>query len=211
MVKDTVAVQLAHRVIDISEREHRIVLRNLAGGFSELRAKSADNPISLLGEGLDWLIVDEAARLRGDVWQSHLAQRLLDKKGWAMLASTPRGHNWFYRLFRRAGSDPDYEAWASPSWENPHLDPAAIQAERERLPEQVFMQEYGAQFVGDQVMPCDVCGGPSPTAPGIVVVREDEQLARCKECVQAVDGDGKSLVQLWPGGKARLRIVHLCQ
>jgi hypothetical protein len=35
----------------------------MAGGQSEIRAKSADNPISLLGEGLDWVVVDEAARV----------------------------------------------------------------------------------------------------------------------------------------------------
>ena len=69
-----------------------------------MRAKSADNLSSLLGEGLDWLIVDEAARLKSEVWQSHLSQRLVDKVGWALLASTPRGANWFYKLYPRSGT-----------------------------------------------------------------------------------------------------------
>ena len=143
-----IALHLRHRVVSMREGDRRIVLRNMAGGYSEIRAKSADNPTSLLGEGLDWLIVDEASRLKPAIWESHLSQRLLDKHGWALLISTPRGRGWFYEMFRRGqGEDPDYESWNSPSWENPLLDRAAIEAERGRLPERVFAQEYGARFV----------------------------------------------------------------
>ena len=70
-----------HRIVYANAREHRIVVRNLGGGLSEMRAKSADNPVSLLGEGLDWLIIDEAARLKRDVWESYLSQRLVDRGG----------------------------------------------------------------------------------------------------------------------------------
>ena len=75
------ADKLKHRVVAIREGERRLLLRNLGGGISEVRAKSADNPTSLLGEGLDWLVVDEAARLHPRIWQGHLSQRLLDKRG----------------------------------------------------------------------------------------------------------------------------------
>ena len=139
---------LRHRVITFKESEKRLLLRNMGGGVSEIRAKSADNPVSLLGEGLDWVIVDEAARLKPVIWQSHLSQRLIDKRGWALLISTPRGKGWFYDLFLRGqGRDPEYRSWNSPSWENPHLDRALIEDERERLPERVFNQEYGGQFL----------------------------------------------------------------
>jgi len=139
---------LRHRVVLMRESERRLVLRNMAGGMSEVRGKSADNPVSLLGEGLDWLIVDEASRLKPDIWQSHLSQRLIDKRGWALLISTPKGKGYFYDLFRRGqGSDPDWRSWNCPSWTNPLLDRALIDQERERLPERVFRQEYGAEFV----------------------------------------------------------------
>jgi hypothetical protein len=140
--------RLRHRVVTMKENERRLVLRNLAGGFSEIRGKSADNPVSLLGEGLDWLIVDEAARLKPAIWEGHLSQRLIDKKGWALLISTPRGKGWFYELFRRGEkSEPDHASWNCPSWTNPHLDAEMIEAERGRLPERVFRQEYGAEFL----------------------------------------------------------------
>jgi hypothetical protein len=143
-----VARHLRHRVLSLRENERRIVLRNMAGGVSEIRGKSADNPVSLLGEGLDWVIVDEAARMKPSIWESHLSQRLLDRRGWALLISTPRGKGWFYELYRRGQRRAsDHESWNAPSWTNPHLDRSLIEAERGRLPERVFLQEYGAQFL----------------------------------------------------------------
>ncbi len=140
---------LKHRVASIKENERRLVIRNMSGGLSEIRGKSADNPVSLLGEGLDWLIVDEASRLKPTIWQSHLSQRLIDKKGWALLISTPRGKGYLYDLYRRGqrGRDPDFESWSHPSWTNPLLDAAMIEEERKRIPERVFDQEFGAQFI----------------------------------------------------------------
>ncbi len=144
-----VAVErLRHRIVTLREHDRLLVLRNMAGGLSEIRGKSADNPVSLLGEGLDWLIVDEASRLKPNIWQSHLSQRLIDKKGWDLLISTPKGKGYFYYLFRRGqGKDDDYRSWNKPSWTNPLLDAATIELERGRVPERVFLQEYGAEFI----------------------------------------------------------------
>ena len=125
-----------------------LILRNMAGGLSEIRGKSADNPVSLLGEGLDWVIVDEASRLKPTIWESHLSQRLIDKRGWALLISTPKGKGYLYDLFRRGqGSDSDYKSWNWPSRTNPLLDADVIERERARLPERVFRQEYEAEFM----------------------------------------------------------------
>lgn len=140
--------KLRHRVVSMREHDRKIVLRNLGGGTSEIRGKTADNPVSLLGEGLDWVVVDEASRLRPDVWEAYLTQRLLDKNGWALLISTPKGKGYFHDLYRRGqGRDEAYESWNHPSWTSPYLDKTVIDAERARLPERVFQQEYGAQFI----------------------------------------------------------------
>jgi terminase large subunit-like protein len=141
------AEHLRHRIVTLKESDRRLLLRNLSGGVSEIRGKSADNPVSLLGEGLDWVIVDEASRLKPQIWESHLSQRLLDKRGWALLISTPKGKGWFFGLFRRGqGEDPDYASWNHPSWTNPYLNRELIEEERGRLPERVFRQEYGGEF-----------------------------------------------------------------
>src|SRR5215211_2692799 len=51
----TAMTHLRHRVVTFKEHDRRLVLRNLGGGLSEVRGKSADNPVSLLGEGLDFV------------------------------------------------------------------------------------------------------------------------------------------------------------
>lgn len=143
------AEHLRHRILTMKEHDRRLVLRNLGGGISEIRGKTADNPISLLGEGLDWVVIDEASRMKPYIWESHLSQRLLDKQGWALMISTPKGKGWYYDAWRRgqAGGDAAYQSWNQPSWKNPLLNAAMIDAERERLPERVFRQEYGAEFI----------------------------------------------------------------
>ena len=60
-----------------------------------------------------------AARLPASIWESHLSQRLVDRRGWALLLSTPRGCDWFYELFQSGerGDDPAVESWASDALE----------------------------------------------------------------------------------------------
>jgi len=144
-----VAEHLRHRIVEMKQHEKKLVLRNLGGGLSEVRAKTADNPVSLLGEGLDWVIIDEAARLKAAIWNSFLAQRLIDRDGWALLISTPKGKGWFHDMWKRGqpGGDPTFASWNAPSWQNPHLNRELIDAERDRLPEVVFRQEFGAEFI----------------------------------------------------------------
>lgn len=139
---------LNHHIETASESKGLLVLRNMGGGLSEIRTKSGDSPTSLLGEGLDWVIVDEAARLKPDIWQNHLSQRLIDKRGWALLTSTPKGKGYFHELFRRGqGQDPAFRSWNQPSWSNPYLPKDLIEEERGRLPDRAFQQEFAAQFL----------------------------------------------------------------
>ena len=39
------AQHLRHRIISMKDNEKRLILRNMAGGLSEIRGKSADNPV----------------------------------------------------------------------------------------------------------------------------------------------------------------------
>ncbi len=189
--------RLKHRIELADERELRLVVRNLSGGTSELRAKSADNKVSLLGEGLEWLVVDEAAKLPRTVWENHLTARLVDKKGRALLLSTPAGANWFEGLYRRgqAGRDPEVESWQSPSWSNPLLDRETIEAERRRLPQDAFDQEYGAMFIGGSDPPCDVCGWPlAQYLTGIILTGSTKPVDCCTGCGGWIDKNGRTIV-----------------
>ena len=210
-VEVVVRERLAHRLLEIDLREHRIVLRNLGGGRSEVRAKSADRMAGLLGEGLDWMIVDEAARIHRRVWETALTQRLIDRRGWALLISTPAGPGWFRQAFKRGQSrkDPAFESWSAPSWDNPLLDREVIEAQRGQLGADAFEQEYGGKFRGCDHEPCESCGGPSAQAPGLAVLHGEEVLAECPDCKRPVDEAGKTLVALWPGGVEELKVIRI--
>jgi hypothetical protein len=143
--------KLRELVIVHRDHEHLLRVYNIAGGVCEIRGKSADSPVSLLGEGLDFLVCDEFARFKPEVWERYLAQRLIDKDGDALFTSTPKGKGLYYALFKRGqpgpDKDPDYESWNLPSWTNPLLNRALIEAERERIPEAAFRQEFGGEFI----------------------------------------------------------------
>jgi len=211
LVLRTLEKHVPHRIVDVTPRDRRILLRNLGGGLSEVRARSADNADSLLGEGLDWLILDEASRLNAAIWEDHLSQRLIDRNGWALLLSTPRGKGWFYALYRRGqrGRDLDYESWCFPSWTNPYLDREVIERERARLGDETYRQEYGAEFIGEEIDRCEVCGDPDPEVSGSVILKGDEQMASCPECQAPVDASGKTLRTVM-NGKPHLEVIHLC-
>lgn len=210
-VLSVVNKRLKHRIKLISERDRRVVIVNAGGGKSELRAKSADNSDSLLGEGLDYVVVDEAARLDAAIWHEHLSQRLLDRRGRALLISTPNGWDWFAHLHRRGqkGRDAEVKSWSGASWRNPALDRALIEAERARLSADAFAALYGGEFVGEDPFPCDVCHGPSPDVTGMVLLREDEELAECRECGKPVDGAGHTLVRREPSGQSTFVSITL--
>lgn len=203
--------RLKHRIRLISERDRRVVLVNAGGGRSELRAKSADNSDSLLGEGLDYVVVDEAARLDATIWHEHLSQRLLDRRGRALLISTPNGWDWFAHLHRRGqkGRDPDVQSWSGASWRNPALDRELIEVERARLSADAFAALYGGEFVGEDPFPCDVCHGPSPDVIGLVLLHDDETLAECATCGKPVDAAGHTLVRREPSGQSTFQSIRL--
>lgn len=210
-VVDTLRMYLPHRIIKYDHREHHILVRNIGGGTSQLWGKSADAPVGLLGEGLDFLILDEAARLPREIWDAHLSQRLVDREGWALLISTPRGCNWFYSAYQRGqrGRDAAFESWSFPTWDNPHVSRELVEAERGRLEDDVYRQEYGAEFVGAHAEPCDTCKGPDPNVPIYTVVEGVGELPRCPECGELVDDTGHTIMHRGRDGKGVSRVIFL--
>ena len=116
-----------------------------------IECRSAHKPEDLVGEGLDWLWIDEAARVKREAWEESLRPTLTDKKGRAFFTTTPRGRNWVWELYC-LGQDrlqPEYENFHFPTSGNPHIDPEEIELARKTLPELVFRQEYLAEFLDD--------------------------------------------------------------
>jgi hypothetical protein len=118
---------------------------------STIWIKSGDNPDNLRGEGLDFLVIDEAAMIKEETWLEALRPSLSDKQGRAVMISTPKSQNWFYDLWTR-GQDPlypDYESWKLPTSANPYILPEEIEEAKRTLPELVFRQEFLSEFLDD--------------------------------------------------------------
>jgi hypothetical protein len=124
-----------------------VVLRLKSG--TNIEFYSAERPAGMLGEGVNFVVQDEAASTPSIVWEQTIRPTLADKQGGAMLISTPRGRNWFWKRWV-AGQDPDNHEWASwtfPSATNPYLAPEEIQAMKDELPALLFDQEVLAKFL----------------------------------------------------------------
>lgn len=122
-----------------------------AHGTSRILFLSADNPESILGLGFKGIVIDEAARIPPDVWHYTIRPTLAQTLGWATLISTPNGRGWFYDLHTR-GMDPaetEYQSFHFPSNSNPYFPAAEWEEAKRTMPEDVFRQEYMAEFLED--------------------------------------------------------------
>ena len=117
------------------------------GGTVEVR--SADNPDSLRGEGLDFVVLDECAFMTESAWSEALRPALSDRLGKALFISTPKGHNFFWRLWQRGADGGDWASWQFPTSDNPYIPATEIETARQELPERIFRQEYLAEFIDE--------------------------------------------------------------
>ena len=129
---------------------------------SVFEGKSAANPPSLVGEGLDFLVLDEAAKQKAQVWDMYLRPTLSDRKGKALFITTPEGYNWVYDKYLLGKSDEDWSSMNSPSWENQYAYPKGLKDEdlieaKRNMSVEVFDQEYSAMFtsMAGRVYPFD--------------------------------------------------------
>ena len=116
---------------------------------SVISLKGANNPDSLRGIGLDYLVLDEAAYLEERVWTEVLRPTLSDKIGGALFISSPSGRNWFYDLWED-GQDEEEEDWSSwqfTTLEGGNVPPEEVESARRNLDARTFEQEYEARFV----------------------------------------------------------------
>jgi len=118
------------------------------GGFVAVR--SADNPDSLRGEGLDFVVMDECAFMQREAWTEAIRPALSDRQGKVLFISTPKGRNWLWEIYQRGVSGEDgWQSWTFPTSSNPFIAKEEIEAAKRDLPEMIFRQEYLAEFIDD--------------------------------------------------------------
>lgn len=155
-------------VVDVSKTTRTIETIN--GGIIEVH--SAYDPESLVGVGLDVVLITEAARIADmeDVW-SNLEARLNSpgrglegKGGMAIINSSPLGMNYFYKMWKWGRSDladydPLWESWMFETWDNPYMAVRGNEMQkngriykenlRRRMSDKRYRQDYLAKFISD--------------------------------------------------------------
>ena len=96
----------------------------------------------------DLLLLDEVAFCRGfkHYWETVLEPTLLTTRGRVVFSSTPNGFNDFYELSNQARLREDWVYIHATSYDNPFNDKEWLDKKKEELPEDVFSQEYLADF-----------------------------------------------------------------
>lgn len=131
-----------------SERANDRIL-TLRNG-SQIEFYTSGTPDALAGEGVNFMVVDEAALIEENVWFQLLRPTLSDTRGRALIVSTPRGRNWFHTLWNRGQEGrPDWASWHHTSYQNPYVDDEEVDDARDTMPDLIFRQEYLAEFVAN--------------------------------------------------------------
>jgi predicted phage terminase large subunit-like protein len=96
---------------------------------------------------LTYVVLDECAFVKQDVWEKIIRASLSDKKGRALFISTPSGRNWFYDIFKLGQEDDDeWKSWHFTTQDNETIDPKEIEAAKKTLSSFAFKQEYLSSF-----------------------------------------------------------------
>jgi hypothetical protein len=113
----------------------------------KILVRGADNPDSLRGVSLTYVVLDECAFIKQDIWEKVIRASLSDKKGRALFISTPSGRNWFYDIFNLGKEqDEEWKSWHFTTQDNETIDPKEIEAAKRTLSSFAFKQEYLSSF-----------------------------------------------------------------
>ena len=126
----------------INESDLTITLKN----GSRISIRSADNPDSMRGVSLDFIVLDEAAFMPKSVWTEVLRPTLSDREGGALFISTPRGYNWFADMWHDAVNKDNWESFKYTTIEGGNVTEAEVEDARADLDLKTFKQEYEASF-----------------------------------------------------------------
>jgi hypothetical protein len=115
---------------------------------SVIQFKTADDPQSLRGAGLDILWMDEAAFIPTDEAYTVTQPALGDKEGLVITTTTPNGKNWVWEEFFSgpALDDPNEFRVQYTSIDNPYFKKAEWERFKRRYHPVFFQQEFMASF-----------------------------------------------------------------
>lgn len=139
-------------VIQKNDNELILKIRSLVEDkVSIIEFKGSDNENSLRGAGLKGVVLDEYAFQKEYVWDKIVGPMLVQTNGWALFITTPNGvANHFKKFWDDAldseAKGEDWKTFHFTSYDNPLIKRENLDAEKARLTEEFFTQEYMAEF-----------------------------------------------------------------
>ena len=138
-------LDLANPVV-VSAHINNLQIKLVNGATISL--KGADRPETMRGVSLKFLVMDEYADMKPEVFEQILRPALADQKGGALFIGTPMGRNHFYEMYKYAELEDDesYQSWHFTSYDNELLDPDEIDLAKKSMSSYAFRQEFMASF-----------------------------------------------------------------
>lgn len=138
-------LEVGHPVIEGSHINN-LQIKLINGATISL--KGADRPETMRGVSLKYLVMDEYADMKPEVWEQILRPALADQKGQALFIGTPMGRNHFYDLYLYGdkGDDESFASFHYTSFDNPLIDAGEIEAAKRSMSSFAFRQEFMASF-----------------------------------------------------------------
>lgn len=124
-----------------NETEMSMILVN----GSEIKLKGADNPDSLRGSGIDFVVFDEARDQQAYVWDV-VRPALADKEGRALWITTPKGLDWVYDLIVKHKGDAAWSYQHYTTEEGGNVSKAELESAKLDMDPRMYKQEFEASF-----------------------------------------------------------------
>lgn len=187
-----------------------------------IRFKGADDPDSLRGVGVSFVVMDEYAFMKPNVWQYIVRPMLMLSEGGALFIGTPAGKNHFYDMWLSAskGQDPmtgkpttEWVAFQFRSMDNPYYTAAELESIVGNLSEEARKQELEASFeaTGGKIFSYDMFPVIKNDHAGGFVIAVDlagfSQQGRGQQKV-VLDDHAIAVAKIWNGGWHIERIYY---
>lgn len=134
-------------ILAYNNKTERLLITN---NGTQVQFFGVDKPDNIRGENCNYMICDEYAYYKSDVFDMVLRPFMLVEGKMVFFISTPKGLNDFYQMHLKGVSDefPNYKYSSGVHTENPYYDLDEIEDARQTLPQSIFEQEYLGKFVG---------------------------------------------------------------
>lgn len=139
----------------VKKNDNELILEIISavpGKTSIIEFKGSDREDKLRGAGLKGVVLDEYAFQKESVWDKVVGPMLVQTNGWAIFITTPNGVANHFKKFwddavaLEAAGNKDWKTFHFTSYDNPTIKRQNLEAERARLTEEFFTQEYLAEF-----------------------------------------------------------------